>query len=108
MCDVLGARPFLQSGSDAVRTLLADFGWASGDVVPILRQGQHHGKQSLGFQRQRLIAQVVVAHNGIITGPFNTKNGHFITPLGIHDMKKAAIFQKDCGGQVRYFRLRQE
>jgi hypothetical protein len=30
------------------------------------------------------------------------------TPLTVHGMKKAAIFQKDCGGQVRYFRLRQE
>ena len=27
-------------------------------------------------------------------GPFNAKNGHFITPLGIHGMKKAAIFKE--------------
>ena len=56
-------------------------------IVPVLRQGQHHGQKPLGFQRQRLVAQVMVTHNGIITGPFNTKNGHFITPLGIHGMK---------------------
>ena len=92
--DVPGAFQLPQRPSDGVHALLADFRKSSGGVVPVLRQGQHHGQKPLGFQRQRLVAQVVVAHNGIITGPFNTKNGHFITPLGIHGMKKAAIFKK--------------
>ena len=81
MCDVLGARPFLQSGSDAVRTLLADFGWASGDVVPILRQGQHHGERPFGFQRQPRVAQVVVGHHRVVTGFLNAKYSHSITSL---------------------------
>ena len=33
MCDVLGTRPFIQSGTDAVRTLLADFSQAPGGVL---------------------------------------------------------------------------
>lgn len=81
MCDVLGARPFLQSGSDAVRTLLADFGWASGDVVPILRQGQHHGERPFGFQRQPRVAQMVVGHHRVVTGFLNAKYSHSITSL---------------------------
>src|SRR5699024_5904604 len=32
--------------------------------------------------------------HGVITGPLNAKNGHFITPLGICGMKKAVIFKK--------------
>ena len=35
-------------------------------VIPIVRQGEHIGQQSLGFQGQPLIPQVVVAHNGVV------------------------------------------
>ena len=31
-----------------------------------VRQGEHIGQQSLGFQGQSLILQVVVAHNGVV------------------------------------------
>ena len=40
----------LQGGTDAVHALLADFCQAPGGVVPVLRQGQHHGARPFGFQ----------------------------------------------------------
>ena len=46
----------LQGGANAIRTLLADFSQAPGGVVPVLRQGQHHGEQPFGFQRQSRVA----------------------------------------------------
>ena len=78
-CDVLGTRPFLQSGANAVRILLADFRKASGGVVPVLRQGQHHGEQPFGFQRQPCVAQVVVGHHRVVAGFLNAKYRHHIT-----------------------------
>ena len=80
-CDVLGTRPFLQSGANAVRILLADFRKASGGVVPVLRQGQHHGEQPFGFQRQPCVAQVVVGHHRVVAGFLNAKYRHVITSL---------------------------
>ena len=78
-CDVLGTRPFLQSGANAVRILLADFRKASGGVVPVLRQGQHHGEQPFGFQRQPCVAQVVVGHHRVVADFLNAKYRHVIT-----------------------------
>lgn len=77
VCDVLGTRPILQSGSDAVHTLLADFRQAPGGVVPVLRQGQH----PFGFQRQPRVAQVVVGHHRVVAGFLNAKYRHGITSL---------------------------
>ena len=80
MCDVLGTRPFLQSGADAVRALLADFRQAPGGVVPVLRQGQHHGDQPIGFRGHSRIAQVG-GHHGVVTGFLDAKYRHSITSL---------------------------
>ena len=63
----------------AVRALLADFCQASGGVVPVLRQGQHHGEQPFGFQRQPRVAQVVVGHHRVVAGFLNAKYRHGIT-----------------------------
>jgi hypothetical protein len=54
------------SGADAVQTVLATDGQPFQAVIPIVRQGEHIGQQSLGFQGQPLILQVVVAHNGVV------------------------------------------
>ena len=81
MCDVLGTRPVLQSGSDVVRALLADFRQAPGGVIPVLRQRQHHGEQPFGFQGQPRIAQVVVRHHRVVAGFLNAKYRHVITSL---------------------------
>ena len=81
MCDVLGTRPVLQSGSDVVRALLADFRQAPGGVIPVLWQRQHHGEQPFGFQGQPCIPQVVVGHHRVVTGFLNAKYRHHIPSL---------------------------
>lgn len=53
---VSGSLQLLQGGANAIRTLLADFSQAPGGVVSVLRQGQHHGEQPFGFQRQSRVA----------------------------------------------------
>ena len=74
--DVPGPFQLLQGRADAVRTLLADLRKAPGGVVPVLWQGQHHGEQPLGFQRQARIPQVMVGHHRIITGFLNAEYRH--------------------------------
>ena len=84
----------LQGGAYAVRALLADFGQASGGVVPVLRQGQHHGEQPFGFQRQPCVAQVVVGHHRIVAGFLNTKYRHSITSF--RRFGKVLIFRENA------------
>ena len=76
---VPGSLQLLQGGANAVRALLADLRQAPGGVVPVLRQGQHHGEQPFGFQRQPRIPQVVVGHHRVIAGFLNAKYRHGIT-----------------------------
>ena len=76
---VPGSFQLLQGGTNAVRTLLADFRKPPGGVVLVLRQGQHHGKQPFGFQGQPRVAQVVVGHHRVVAGFLNTKYRHGIT-----------------------------
>jgi len=57
---------FQNSGAYTVQTILATNGQPFQAVIPIVRQGEHIGQQSLGFQGQPLILQVVVAHNGVV------------------------------------------
>ena len=76
---VPGPFQLFQGGADAVRSFLADFREPPGGVVPVLRQGQHHGEQPFGFQRQSRIAQVVVRHHRVVAGFLNAKYRHGIT-----------------------------
>ena len=46
--------------ADAVDAVLADAGKPLHGVVPVLRQRQHEGQQSLRFQGQRPVPQAVV------------------------------------------------
>lgn len=59
--------------------LLADGRKAPCGVVPLVRQGEHHGQQPLGFQTQGRVLQVVVAHYGIVPRPFYAKNCHVLS-----------------------------
>lgn len=61
--------------------LLGDFGQASGGVVPVFQQGQHHGEPSFEFQRQSRIAQMVVGHHRVVAGFLYAKYCHGITSL---------------------------
>ena len=76
---VPGSFQLLQGGANAVRSFFADFRKAPGGVVPVLRQGQHHGEQPFGFQGQTRVAQVVVGHHRVIAGFLNAKYRHVIT-----------------------------
>ena len=96
--DVPGPFQLFQGGADAVRALLADFGQASGGVVPVLRQGQHHGEQPFGFQRQSRIAQVVVGHHRVVTGFLNAKYRHGITSF--RRPNKVLIFGKKAASML--------
>lgn len=78
---VPGPLQLLQGGANAVRALLTDFRQAPGGVVPVLRQGQHHGEQPFGFEGQPRVAQMVVGHYRIVAGFLNTKYRHIITSL---------------------------
>lgn len=77
---VPGPLQLLQGGANAVRALLTDFRQAPGGVVPVLRQGQHHGEQPFGFEGQPRVAQMVVGHYRIVAGFLNTKYRHILSP----------------------------
>ena len=103
LCDVSGTCLFIQIGADAVRSLFADFRKAPGGVVPVLRQGQHHGEQPFGFQGQPRVAQVVVRHHRVIAGFLNAKYRHLITSFRRPEKvfvfgKKAASMPPGCPG----------
>ena len=68
--DVPGLFQFPNGLADGVHALLADGGQPPRGVVPLVRQGEHHGQQALGFQRQIRVPQMVVAHHGVIPRPF--------------------------------------
>ena len=57
---------FQYSGAYTVQTIFATNCQPLQAVIPVVRQGEHIGQQSLGFQGQPLILQVVVAHNGVV------------------------------------------
>ena len=71
----------LNANPDAVHAVLTDTGQPSGGIVPILRQGEHERQQPLGLQGQCLVPQMVVGHNGVISGLFDAEYSHFRTSL---------------------------
>ena len=89
---VPGTFQLLRGGVDTVCSFLADFGQAPSGVVPVLRQGQHHGKQPFGFQGQPRIAQVVVGHHRVVAGFLNAKDRHGITSF--RRSEKVFVFGK--------------
>ena len=50
-------------------------------VIPILWQRQHLREQTLGFEGQRMVAEMVVGHNRVTFGLFNTEYRHFCNLL---------------------------
>ena len=74
--DVTRLFQFLDGVADGLHSLLADGGEAPGAVVPIVREGQEHGQQPFGFQRQGGILQMMVGHDGVIPRPLHTIDSH--------------------------------
>ena len=71
----------LNTDPDAVHAVLTDTGQPSGGVVPILWQREHKRQQTLCLQGQGLVPQMVVGHNGVISGLFDTEYSHLRTSL---------------------------
>ena len=46
-------------------------------VIPIVRQRQHLREESFGLERQRMVANMVVGHDRVTFGLFNTEYRHF-------------------------------
>ena len=74
--DVARLFQLLDGIPDGLHPLFADGGEAPGAVVPIVREGQEHGQQPLGFQRQGGILQMMVGHDGVIPRPLHTIDSH--------------------------------
>ena len=64
--DIAAFFQFQNSGAYTVQTIFATNGQSLQAIIPIVRQGEHIGQQSLGLQGQPLILQVVVAHDGVV------------------------------------------
>ena len=77
--DVARLFQLTQRPADGVHALLADGRKAPCGVIPLVRQGEHHGQQPLGFQTQGCVLQVVVAHYGIVQRPFYAENCHVLS-----------------------------
>ena len=45
--------------------------------IPIVRQRQHLREESFGLERQRMVAEMVVGHDRVTFGLFNTEYRHF-------------------------------
>ena len=78
--DVTGNFQLPHRGADRVDLLAVDLGQAAQGIIPVLRQRQHLGEQSLRLQRQAAVPQMVVAHDGIIAVAFDPKHRHGIGP----------------------------
>ena len=86
---------FLNRGVDRVHTFLADGGEAAFGVVPLIREGEHHGQQPLRFQRKLRILQVMIAHHRVIVGALYTKYRHsqssFLAKLNYSHMYGSSV-----------------
>ena len=80
---------------NGVYTLFADGGEAALGVVPLIREGEHHGQQPLRFQRELRILQVMIAHHRVIVGALYTKYRHsqssFLAKLNYSHMYGSSV-----------------
>ena len=76
--DVPGFLQFHHSGPNGILALSIDPSQPRQGVIPIFREAQHLGQQALGLERQALVPQVIVAHDGVIVGALYSKNCHCI------------------------------
>jgi hypothetical protein len=74
--DVPGFLQFHHGGTDSVLALQADPGEAREGIIPGFREGKHKGEKPFCFQREALVPQMMVAHDGIIMSTLYTENCH--------------------------------
>ena len=75
--DVTGTFQFAHSFADRINALFVDLRETLQRVVSVIWQRQHLREQPLGFERQRMVAEMVVGHDRVTFGLFNTEYRHF-------------------------------
>ena len=75
--DVTGTFQLTHSFADGIDALFVDLCKPLQRVIPIVRQRQHLREESFGLERQRMVAKMVVGHDRVTFGLFNTENRHF-------------------------------
>ena len=75
--DVTGTFQLAHSFADGVDALFVDLRETLQRVIPIVRQRQHLREESFGLERQRMVAEMVVGHDRVTFGLFNTEYRHF-------------------------------
>ncbi len=75
--DVTGTFQLAHSFADGVDALFVDLRETLQRVIPVLWQRQHLREQTLGLERQRMVAEMVVGHDRVTFGFLNTEYRHF-------------------------------
>lgn len=71
----------LNGSANTVYTILADAGKPLCGIIPIFWQGQHERKQTFCFQGKLPVTQMMVCHDGVISGFVYTKYCDNSSPL---------------------------
>ena len=74
--EIPGAFQLAQGCADAVHAFLADGSQSARRVVPILRQGQNNGQQTLGLEGYSPVLEMNIAHDRVIPILLYAKNSH--------------------------------
>ena len=75
--DVTGTFQLAHSFVDGIDALFVDLCKTLQRIIPIVRQRQHLREQTLCLEGQRMVAKMVVGHDRVTFGLFNTENRHF-------------------------------
>ena len=71
---ISGSFQLLQPGQDTIFTLFGDGSKTAHRVTPVLWKTQEHRQDSFGFEGNRAVSEVVIAHGGIVGVLFYTEN----------------------------------
>lgn len=74
--EIPGAFQLAQGCADAVHAFLADGSQSARRVIPILRQGQNNGQQTLGLEGYSPVLEMNIAHDRVIPILLYAKNSH--------------------------------
>ena len=71
---ISGSFQLLQPGQDTIFALFGDGSKTAHRVTPVLWKTQEHRQDSFGFEGNRAVSEMVIAHGGIVGVLFYTKN----------------------------------
>lgn len=81
----------LNGSANTVYTILADAGKPLCGIIPIFWQGQHERKQTFCFQGKLPVTQMMVCHDGVISGFVYTKYCDSSSPLFAGGIRRGRI-----------------